>query len=148
MNRRGRRCRPAPPCQVCCRRRVFQGEDAPYRAGGAPCTAGFRFGAYPATDAGVDRCARKEEDGPMGKAQAPTPANEPAVQAMPGPLPRLPGRPPAEPIVIRTPPRRPRDDLEIDGSVDEEEGGEIRRQPGWVPDLPPPQQPEERAVQS
>ena len=57
----------------------------------------------------------------MDKAQAPTPANEPAVQAMPGPLPRPPGRPPAEPIVIRTPPRRPRDDLEIDGSVDEEE---------------------------
>ena len=39
----------------------------------------------------------------------------------PGPLPKPPGRPPAEPIVIRTPPRRPRDDLEIDGSDDEEE---------------------------
>ena len=82
----------------------------------------------------------------MDKAQAPTPANEPAVQAMPGPLPRPPGRPPAEPIVIRTPPRRPRDDLEIDGSDDEEDGGEIRRPPGWVPDLPPPPRPEERAA--
>jgi len=71
--------------------------------------------------------------------------NEPAAveAAPPGPLPKPPGRPPAEPIVIRTPPR-PRDDLEIDGSDDEdkEEGGEIRRPPGWVPDLPPPSPPE------
>ena len=36
----------------------------------------------------------------------------------PGPLPKPPGRPPAEPIIIRTPPR-PREDLEIDGSDDE-----------------------------
>ena len=36
----------------------------------------------------------------MDETQAPIQANEPAVQAMPGPLPRLPGRPPAEPIVI------------------------------------------------
>ena len=69
-----------------------------------------------------------------------------AVEAAPGPLPKPPGRPPAEPIVIRTPPRRPRDDLEIDGSVDEEDGGEIRRPPGWVPDLPPPAPREERAA--
>ena len=47
-------------------------------------------------------------------------SDEQAVEAMPGPLPRPPGRPPAEPIVIRTPPRRPRDDLEIERSDDEE----------------------------
>ena len=82
----------------------------------------------------------------MDKAQAPIQANEPTVQAMPGPLPRPPGRPPAEPIVIRTPPPRPRDDLEIDGPDDEEDGGEIRRPPGWVPDLPPPAPPEERTA--
>jgi hypothetical protein len=63
----------------------------------------------------------------------------------PGPLPKPPGRPPAEPIIIRTPPR-PREDLEIDGSDDDENGKEIRRPPGWVPDLPPPPRPEERAA--
>ena len=73
-------------------------------------------------------------------------SDEQAVEAAPGPLPKPPGRPPAEPIVIRTPPRRPRDDLEIDGSVHEEDGGEIRRPPGWVPDLPPPAPPEESAA--
>ena len=73
-------------------------------------------------------------------------SDEQAVEAAPGPLPKPPGRPPAEPIVIRTPPRRPRDDLEIDGSVDKEDGGEIRRPPDWVPDLPPPPRPEERAA--
>jgi hypothetical protein len=81
----------------------------------------------------------------MDETQTPLQADEPAVEAMPGPLPRPPGRPPAEPIVIRTPPRRPRDDLEIDGSDDEEDGGEIRRPPAWVPDLPPPAPPEQRA---
>ena len=60
-------------------------------------------------------------------------SDEQAVQAMPGPPPRPPGRPPAEPIVIRTPPRRPRDDLEIERSDDEEDGGEIRRPPDSVP---------------
>jgi hypothetical protein len=68
------------------------------------------------------------------------------VEAAPGPLPRPPGQPPAEPIVIRTPPRR-RGDLEIDvpHGEDEERGGEIRRPPDWVPDLPVPPPPEERA---
>ena len=44
-----------------------------------------------------------------------------------GPLPRPPGRPPAEPIVIRTPPR-PREDLEIErpDDIDEGKNGEIR----------------------
>ena len=76
-------------------------------------------------------------------------SDEPAIEAMPGPLPRPPGRPPAEPIVIRTPPRpRQRDDLEIHGpnGEDEEDGGELRRPPAWIPDLPPPLSPEERAA--
>ena len=74
-------------------------------------------------------------------------SDEPAAEAAPGPLPKPPSRPPAEPIVIRTPPR-PRAGPEIDGSndEDEEDGGEIRRPPGWVPDLPPPPRPEERAA--
>ena len=46
-------------------------------------------------------------------------SDEPAIEAMPGPLPKPPRRPPAEPIIIRTPPR-PREDLEIDGSDDDE----------------------------
>ena len=99
----------------------------------------------------------------MDKAQAPIQANEPAVQAMPGPLPRPPGRPPAEPIVIRTPPR-PREDVEIErpddmdedksveierpDDMDEDKSGEIRRPPPWVPDQPPPAPPEERAIRS
>ena len=63
----------------------------------------------------------------------------------PGPLPRPPSRPPAEPIIIRTPPR-PSEDLEIDGLDDDENGSEIRPPPGWVPDLPPPPRPEEQAA--
>ena len=67
----------------------------------------------------------------------------------PGPLRRPPGRPPAEPIIIRTPPR-PSEDLEIDGSdnMDDDKKGEIRRLPPWVPDQPPPAPPEERATRS
>jgi hypothetical protein len=59
-------------------------------------------------------------------------------------MPKPPGRPPAEPIVIRTPPR-PRDDLEIERPDGEENDEEIRRPPRWVPDMPPPSPPEERA---
>jgi hypothetical protein len=72
---------------------------------------------------------------------------ETAIEAVPDPLPKPPARPPAEPIVIRTPPRQ-RDDLEIDGPGDEDENdaAEIRRSPGWRPDLPPPPRPEERAA--
>ena len=67
------------------------------------------------------------------------------TEAVPGQLPRPPGRPPAEPIIIRTPPR-PYDDLEIDIPDDEDDdrGGEIRRPPRWVPDPPPPAPPEQR----
>ena len=53
-------------------------------------------------------------------------SDEQAVEAAPGPLPKPPGRPPAEPIVIRSPPR-PRDDMEIEQS-DDEEGGWRRDQ--------------------
>ena len=54
-----------------------------------------------------------------------------AVEAAPGPLPKPPARPPAEPIIIRTPPRRPREDLEIErpDDMDEDKSGEIRRPP-------------------
>ena len=74
-------------------------------------------------------------------------SDEPAIEAMPGPLPRPPGRPPGEPIVIRTPPG-PHDNLEIERSDDKDEAdrGELRRPPGWIPDLPPPPRPEERAA--
>ena len=75
------------------------------------------------------------------------PMAETAIEAMPGPLPKPPGRPPAEPIVIRTPPRPP-EDTEMDRSDEEEEDerGEIKRLPGWVPDMPPPSRPEDRAA--
>lgn len=67
------------------------------------------------------------------------------TEMMPGPLPRLPGKPPREPIIIRRPPR-PADMPEIDGSVDEEESdGEVRRPPEIPPEMPPPPRPEERA---
>ena len=67
----------------------------------------------------------------------------------PGPLPKPPGRPPAEPIIIRTPPR-PREDLEIErpDDMDDDRSGEIIRPPPWVPDQPPPAPPEERAIRS
>jgi hypothetical protein len=71
---------------------------------------------------------------------------QPGVQAAPGPLPRPPNRSPAAPIMIRTPPPR-RDELEIIGPDDEWDDREIRQPtPDWVPDLPPPARPEERAA--
>ena len=74
-------------------------------------------------------------------------SDERAVEAAPGPLPKPPGRPPAEPIIIRTPPRQ-REDLEIErpDDMDEDKSSEIRRPPPWVPDQPPPAPPEERAI--
>jgi hypothetical protein len=71
-------------------------------------------------------------------------------ETAPGPLPRSPDRPPAEPIVIRVPPRPP-DDLEVETPGDAGDGGEpeaeIRRPPPWIPDQPPPAPPpEERAT--
>ena len=69
-------------------------------------------------------------------------------QGVPGQLPRPPGRPPAEPIIIRTPPR-PHDDLEIEiPDGDDDRGGEIRRPPRWAPDPPPPAPPEQRTRSS
>ena len=66
------------------------------------------------------------------------------ISAAPGQLPRPPGRPPAEPIIIRIPPR-PHDDLEIEmPEREDDDGGEIRRPPRWVPDPPPPAPPEQR----
>ena len=70
------------------------------------------------------------------------------TETAPGPLPRPPDRPPAERIIIRTPPRPP-DAPEVDtpGDADDEEPeAEIRRPPPWAPDRPPPAPPEERAT--
>ena len=69
-----------------------------------------------------------------------------AIELASGSLPRPPGRPPAEPIVVKIPPRR-RDDPEVEGPDDEDEGG-LRWPPAWLPDLPPPPPPEERARRS
>jgi hypothetical protein len=62
---------------------------------------------------------------------------------MPDPLPKPPGRPPGEPIIIKNPPRPP-EVLEIDGSLDEEDGPEIKKPPEIVPEKPPPPAPWDR----
>jgi hypothetical protein len=62
---------------------------------------------------------------------------------MPDRLPRPPGRPPEEPIIIRNPPRPP-EVPEIDRSLDEEDDLEIEKLPEIVPEMPPPQPPEDR----
>jgi hypothetical protein len=86
---------------------------------------------------------------PMPTIASPTPSDQPLAEAAPGPLPRPPGRPPAEPIVIRKPPRPP-DGLEVETPDDADGDGdtevEIKRPPPWIPDLPPPAPPEGRAA--
>ena len=62
---------------------------------------------------------------------------------MPDPLPKPPGRPPGEPIIIKDP-GRPHDVPEIDGSLDEEDDPEIKDRP-IVPEKPPPPAPWDRA---
>jgi hypothetical protein len=66
-------------------------------------------------------------------------------ETMPDPLPKPPGRPPAEPIIIKRPPR-PVDAPEVDRSPDEEEDPEIRVPPEVIPDMPPPPGPGEQAA--
>jgi hypothetical protein len=63
---------------------------------------------------------------------------------MPDPVPKAPGRPPGEPIIIRNPPRPP-EAPEIDRSEDEEDDPEIKKLPEIVPEKPPPPAPWERA---
>jgi hypothetical protein len=63
---------------------------------------------------------------------------------MPDPVPKAPGRPPGEPIIIRNPPRPP-EAPEIDRSEDEEDDPEIKKPPEMVPEKTPPPAPWERA---
>lgn len=65
-------------------------------------------------------------------------------ESLPDRLPKPPGRPPGEPIIIKRPPRAP-EVPEIDGSLDEEDDPEIKKPPGIVPEKPPPPAPWERA---
>ena len=67
-----------------------------------------------------------------------------AIAVTPGRLPKPPARPPAEPIIIKVPPRS-REDPEFDRPEDGEDD-DIRRSP-WMPDMPPPLPPEERLHQ-
>ena len=71
---------------------------------------------------------------------------ERAIGAVPEGLPKPPAHPPAEPIIIKVPPR-PREEPEVD-RPDEGEGDDgIGRAP-WMPDMPPPLPPEERPCQA
>jgi hypothetical protein len=63
---------------------------------------------------------------------------------MPDPLPKAPGRPPGEPIIIKNPPR-PSEEVEIDGSLNEEDDPEIKKPPGIIPEKHPPPAPSDRA---
>jgi hypothetical protein len=67
-----------------------------------------------------------------------------AVETMPDRVPKPPGRPPGEPIIIKNPPRPP-EAPEIDGSLDEDDP-EIEKLPEIIPERPPPPAPWERAV--
>lgn len=67
-----------------------------------------------------------------------------ARKSLPDPVPKPPGRPPAEPIIIKHP-TRPPEKPEIDGSLDEEDEPEIKKPPGIIPEKSPPPQPWERA---
>jgi hypothetical protein len=69
------------------------------------------------------------------------------IGTLPDRLPKPPGGPPGEPIIIRRPPQPP-DEPEIDRSIDEEDEPEIKQPPEIVPEKPPPPAPWERAVRS
>jgi hypothetical protein len=57
-------------------------------------------------------------------------------ESMPDPAPKAPGRPPAEPIIIKNP-SRPPEKPEIDRSPDQEEEPEIEMPPEIIPEMPP-----------
>jgi len=65
--------------------------------------------------------------------------------AMPDPVPKPPGRAPAEPIIIKNP-FRPPERPEIDRSPDQEEEPEIKVPPEIIPEMPPPPGPGEQAA--
>ena len=67
-------------------------------------------------------------------------------EAMPDPLPKPPGPPPAEPIIIINDPSRPPEKPEIDRSPDQEEEPEIKVPPEIIPEMPPLPGPEEQAA--
>jgi hypothetical protein len=66
-------------------------------------------------------------------------------ETMPDPVPKPPGRAPAEPIIIRDP-TRPAEKPEIDRSPDQEEEPEIKMPPEIIPEMPPPPGPGEQAA--
>ena len=80
---------------------------------------------------------------PMG---SPAPVVARAIGAVPEGLSKPPARPPAEPIIIKVPPR-PREAPEVDRPDDGENDDGIRRAL-WMPDIPPPPPPEERLRQA
>ena len=82
-------------------------------------------------------------EAPMG---LPASVVEGAIGAVPGGLPKPPAHPPAEPIIIKVPPR-PHEEPEVDRPDEGEDDDGIRRAP-WMPDMPPPLPPEERPYQA
>jgi hypothetical protein len=66
-------------------------------------------------------------------------------ETMPDPVPKPPGRAPAEPIIIRDP-SRPAERPEIDRSPDQEEEPEIKVPPEIIPEMPPLPGPGEQAA--
>ena len=66
-------------------------------------------------------------------------------ETMPDPVPKAPGRPPAEPIIIKNP-SRPPEKPEIDRSPDQEEEPEIKVPPEIIPEMPPLPGPGEQAA--
>jgi hypothetical protein len=66
-------------------------------------------------------------------------------EAMPDPVPKAPGRPPAEPIIIKNP-SRPPEKPEIDRSPGQEEEPEIKMPPEIIPEMPPLPGPGEQAA--
>jgi hypothetical protein len=67
------------------------------------------------------------------------------IKTMPDPVPKPPGRPPGELIIIKDP-FRPLEAPELDGSLEEEEeeNPKIKRPP-ITPEMPPPPEPWEYA---
>ena len=66
-------------------------------------------------------------------------------ETMPEPVPKAPGRPPAEPIIIKNP-SQPPEKPEIDRSPDQEEEPEIKVPPEIIPEMPPLPRPEGQAA--
>ena len=66
-------------------------------------------------------------------------------ETMPDPVPKPPGGPPDEPIIIKNP-SRPPEKPEIDRSPDQEEEPEIKVPPEIMPEMPPPPGPGEQAA--